>query len=403
MRGLICRKTATSLSSTALVTWRNFVAVECIQGGDVRYYGGSAEKPPSYQYKNGSEILIGGLDKITKIMSSEYDIIYVQEATELTEDDWESLTSRLRNWKISFQQMIADCNPSFPTHWLNNRCTKGLTQMLETRHEDNPVLFDNTGHKTERGKDYIEKLDRLTGVRYERLRQGRWTAAEGMIFEDYSQDQILDVIPHGPGEPVDRAGVPLSWERIWSVDFGFTNPFVLHWWAEDPDGRLFMYREIYMTHRTVDQHALTAMMQVCPDGRWVEPEPTVIVCDHDAEGRAVLENTLGMSTSPAHKSVLEGIDSTQKRFRVQPDGRKRIFFLRTALVEIDLDLQEAGRPISTIDEIPGYVWKLPKDGSTKREEPEKKDDHGCDAMRYVVAEREFGDRPIFRSFTAGTW
>jgi hypothetical protein len=41
--------------------------------------------------------MIGGMDKPTKIMSSEYDFIYVQEAIELTETDWENLTTRLRN------------------------------------------------------------------------------------------------------------------------------------------------------------------------------------------------------------------------------------------------------------------------------------------------------------------
>jgi phage terminase large subunit len=118
MRGLIVRKTATTLSSTALVTWQKFVAVEAIEQGVVRFYGGSAQEPPSYKYKNKSVVAIGGMDNASKIMSSEYDVIYVQEATELTENDWEALTTRLRNWRVSFQQLMADCNPSSPTHWL---------------------------------------------------------------------------------------------------------------------------------------------------------------------------------------------------------------------------------------------------------------------------------------------
>jgi predicted O-methyltransferase YrrM len=57
-------------------------------------------------------IVVVGLDKAQKVMSSEYDVIFVQEAIELTVDDWEALTTRLRNGKISFQQLLADCNPS---------------------------------------------------------------------------------------------------------------------------------------------------------------------------------------------------------------------------------------------------------------------------------------------------
>jgi phage terminase large subunit len=397
MRGLICRKIATSLSSTALATWQKFVIPEAILSETVKYYGGSAAEPAAYRYKNGSQILVGGLDKVSKIMSSEYDVIYVQEATELDENDWESLSTRLRNWVISFQQIIADCNPAQPTHWLNLRCQTGATRMLETRHEDNPLLFDKEGTLTEKGADYIGKLDRLTGVRKLRLRYGRWAAAEGIVYEDFGDVHCLTEIPlelRGDA-PLDAFGIPWAWERYWAVDFGYTNPFVLQCWAVDPDDRLYLYREIYHTKRTTDQHAATIMMIVAPDGQWLEPEPTAIVCDHDAEGRAVLERELSMSTNNAHKSVLEGIDATQVRMRDAGDGKPRIFFLRGALVEVDEELKESGKPISTLDEVPGYVWT-----DKQKEAPEKKDDHGCDAMRYVVAERDFGIRALFRSFNA---
>ena len=66
-------------------------------------------------------------------MSTEYDMIYVQEATELTEDDWEALTTRLRNGRAPIQQLIADCNPAEPTHWLKARCDSGQTRMLNTQ------------------------------------------------------------------------------------------------------------------------------------------------------------------------------------------------------------------------------------------------------------------------------
>ncbi|MGH2684170.1 MAG: phage terminase large subunit, partial [Actinomycetota bacterium] len=112
MKGLIVRKTLASLGATALDTYRKHVAAEALEAGLVRYYGGSRQEPAQYVYGNGSAIHIGGMDKATKIMSSEYDAIYVQEAIELTEDDWEALTTRLRNGMISFQQLLADTNPS---------------------------------------------------------------------------------------------------------------------------------------------------------------------------------------------------------------------------------------------------------------------------------------------------
>lgn len=400
MRGLICRKTATSLSSTALVTWRKFVVVEALNSGVVSYYGGSAQEPASYRYANGSTVVIGGLDKIEKIMSSEYDLVYVQEATDLTENDWESITTRLRNWQVSFQQLLGDCNPSHPTHWLKQRCDRGQTKMLHSTHENNPILFQN-GEMTERGRAYLDKLDRLSGVRYQRLRLGNWVAAEGVIYDEFATEHVLSGIPMEwrKGEALDHAGVPISWRRYWAVDFGFTNPFTCQWWAEDGDGRLYLYREIYHTRRTVDQHAQAILRCVAPDGRWLEPKPTVITCDHDAEGRVVFERETGLSTSAAHKSVSEGIQAVQVRLRDAGDGRRRLYFLRDTLVEKDPELEESGKPTCLLDEIPGYVWatkKVSGDPKTK-DEPKKEDDHGCDAMRYVVAERDFGIRALYRS------
>jgi phage terminase large subunit len=404
MRGLICRKAAVSLSSTALVTWQKFVAKESIEAGDVKYYGGSAQEPASYRYKNGSVIGIGGMDKASKIMSSEYDIVYVQEATELTQEDWEAITTRLRNWKVSFQQLLADCNPQAPTHWLKQRSDSGRTTLLDTIHEDNPVLFDDAGKITENGAAYISKLDALTGVRFDRLRRGLWVASEGVIYTDYSSSTHLidraDIpIPRRVGAHLDPLGIPMTWRRYWAVDFGFTNPFVLQCWAEDDDGRLYLYREIYYTQRTVDQHAQKILSLVTNDrGAWTEPKPTAIICDWDAEGRATLEHNIGLSTEPAFKLVVEGIETVQRRLRIQGDGRPRLYLCRDALVEKDQSLDDAHRPTCTYEEVPDYVWKEPQSGKAPKDEPVKDNDHGCDAMRYLVSHKDTGDRAIYRSF-----
>jgi phage terminase large subunit len=406
-RGLIVRKTLASLGSSALVTWRQQVVPEALEDGTVSFYGGGAQEPPQYRYSNGSVVVLGGMDKATRIMSTEYDLIYVQEATELTITDWESLLTRLRNWVVSFQQLLADCNPDVPTHWLKERCDQGKCVMLESRHEDNPILFDSEGYLTEKGEKYLEKLDALTGVRKLRLRDGKWVAAEGMIFEDYMPSVHL----------IDRFQIPNHWRRWWSVDFGYTNAFVLQCWAEDPDGNLYLYRELYHTKRTVDQHAEAILACVTvpnthwkprPDGRnspahekrgqWIEPKPRAIICDWDAEGRQVLERELGMGTKAATKRVKDGIQACQARFRLGANGRPRIYFMRDSVVKVDPELRDSKRPTSTIEEIPGYVWDTPAAHLDKppKEEPVKEDDHGMDAMRYVVAELDLQPQPRIR-------
>lgn len=405
MRGLIVRKTLASLGSTALVTWREHVAKEAIEAGVVKWYGGSPQESPQYRYANGSVITIGGMDKATRIMSSEYDVCYAQEAIELTEEDWEAITTRLRNGKISFQQLMADTNPSVPTHWLKQRCDRGDAVFMNCRHQDNPVLYEG-GEMTDVGRDYlVGKLAKLTGVRRLRLEKGLWVAAEGLVYDGY--DPAIHLI--------DPFAIPESWTRWWTVDFGFTNPFVLQCWAEDDDGRLYLYREIYHTRRLVEDHAKTILRIVrecaeccgaktrehdchdCKDCRlrWTEPRPRGVICDHDAEDRATLEKHLGLSTSGAKKTVSDGIQAVQARFKVAGDGRPRIFLVRDALVEKDPALDERKRPTCTIEEVVGYVWDV-KDGKPPKEQPVKEDDHGCDAKRYMVAERDLGSRPGIR-------
>lgn len=377
-RGLIVRKTLVSLTSTGLVTWREHVVPEALRTGEVVWYGGSMSEPAAYQYRNGSTVVVGGMDKSTKIMSSEYDVIFVQEATELTENDWEALTTRLRNGRIRFQQLIADCNPSTPTHWLKVRANAGRTLMLESRHEDNPVLFDDTGAATDQGRDYMAKLDALSGVRYLRLRRGIWAAAEGLVYEEWDPAVHL----------IERFKIPEEWTRYWSIDFGYTNPFVCQWWAEDPDGRLYLYRELYRTQRLVADHAKDILWNVTRrDGSWREPHPRAIICDHDAEGRATLERELGLGTTAAHKSVTDGIQAVQRRIRVAEDGKPRIFVFRDAAVERDQALADAGKPTCTSEEIVGYIWDN-AEGKPPKEVPLKQDDHGADAMRYIVAKMD---------------
>jgi phage terminase large subunit len=393
MRGLMIRKVRDSLSNTGLVTFREHVAKESIERGDVKFYGGSTSQPAQYQYGNGATINIGGMDKPTKVMSSEYDLIYVQEAIELNETDWESLTTRLRNGKVSFQQLMADTNPDSPAHWLHQRVQRGTTHMLDTRHEDNPILCHPDGTYTVRGQAYMSALDNLTGVRKERLRFGRWSAAEGLIYEDFHRTVHLRKIV----EP------PAAWERYWSVDFGYTNPFVLQCWAVDPDGRLHLYREIYRSKRLVEDHARDILAIVAPNGQWREPKPHAIICDHDAEDRATLERHLEMSTIPAQKTVSDGIQAVQARMKVQPDGKPRIYLSPTALVERDPLLVEQNKPCGVIEEIPGYVWDKAKEGSAAaekapKEEPKKVDDHGADALRYMVAHLDLQPQPRMRGW-----
>src|SRR5260370_26829510 len=108
-------------------------------------------------------------------MSTDYDLVLVQEAIELAVGDWEALMTRLRNGVLPFQQIIADTNPDTPTHWLKRRCDAGKAMLLERRHDDNPLLWNTIANDwTEVGRVYIANVDALTGPRFEPLPLGQW-------------------------------------------------------------------------------------------------------------------------------------------------------------------------------------------------------------------------------------
>ncbi|MDQ7910247.1 phage terminase large subunit [Phytohabitans sp. ZYX-F-186] len=397
IRGLIMRKTAVSLGATTLVTFEEKVAKEAIAAGVLRWYGGSTREAASYRYHNGSTIVVGGMDKPEKVLSSEYDLVFCDEGIEFTETDWETLATRLRHGRLSWQQQILATNPGPPTHWIKKRADRGALTLLTSRHVDNPAYVNADGTPTPQGREYLGRLDALTGVRRLRLRDGIWAAAEGIIYEGF--DPGVHVIPKG-------TVIPKAWPRYWAVDFGYTNPFVCQCWAEDPDGRLWLEWEVYRTQRLVEDHAVTILDQVsrldpksvhhdqhprrAHEGRiWTGPRPRAVICDHDAEDRATLERHLGLATVPAKKTVSDGIQYVQVRLKPAGDDKPRLFLRAGALVERDQALDDAGKPCCTAEEFPGYVWAVkPGNSGDLKEEPAKVNDHGMDATRYMVAHRD---------------
>lgn len=397
-RTLIVRKVRADLAQSVLVTYERDVMglSNPIVTGVLR------ENRMSYRYPNGSEIVVGGMDRPGKILSSEYDIIYPAEAVQFEQNDWETFEMRNRNFVMPYQQILADTNPGPPMHFLKQMADRGAIRFLNSFHKDNPAYWDKDAQDwTPRGRLYVlGNLGRLTGVRRARYVDNKWVIAEGAVYDTY--DELIHKIP--------RFVIPKEWRRFRACDFGFTNPFVCQWWAMDPDGRLYMYREIYMTQRTVAVHAdqilrLTAGVEV---SEWKELNPVqrakriaageridFTVADHDAEDRATLK-AHGIPTIAAEKAISAGIQATEDRLVPAGDGKPRIFFLENSLVELDPNLVDSESPerhvapTSTFEEFPVYVWPKGDDGKSKKEKPVDADNHGMDTMRYMVMAVEKG-------------
>ena len=363
MAGAIVRKVRADMDSTVLKTWR-----ERVLRPDVRIYGG--EKPEWFGYPSGARIYVGGIDRPGSVLSGELDMAVVNQAEELALADWEILTTRTtgRAGHLAHPQLIGDCNPGPPLHWIKQRAQIGQILLWESRHEDNPILFTDDGAITEQGQRTLSRLDALTGVRKQRLRFGLWVQAEGAVYDFDPAIHVIDAMPEGWE----------AWRKVRAVDFGFTNPFVCQWWAIDGDGRAYLYREIYMTGRTVRAHAANInQFEVISN----------TITDHDAEDRATLEES-GIYSMPAKKEISVGIQKVQERLAQAADGIPRLFILRGALVERDESLAEAHKPVCTEQEFESYSWPKGADGRAVKEVPIDLNNHGMDAMRYMVMHEE---------------
>lgn len=356
MRAAIVRKTRKSLTQAALVTFETKVLPE---PSGVKFNHEDQE----YRYGNGARVTVSGLDDPEKIKSSEYDMIYVQEATELNEGDWEMLISRLRNGVMPYQQLIADCNPADPNHWLKLRCDAGTCVLLESRHEDNPAVTD----------EYIAALDRLTGYRYQRLRLGLWVAAEGMYFEEWNPDlHVVDAFP-----------IPPEWPRWLAVDYGFAAPFCCLWFARDPaTRRIYVYRELHAAGLRDEQQAKLIALR-SKDERIIRrlADPSMFNSRGEADKPSIARvyAANGVPLVKALNNRVAGWQAVRRALACDVDEETG----KPTLPRLQVFRQACPNLIRTL---PAMVHD-PLDPEDLADEVngQKTDDHGVDALRYAIA------------------
>jgi phage terminase large subunit len=330
-----------------------------------------------------------------KIMSHEFGWIFVDEGTELSKAEWAGLLTRLRftgptqaglHYPVPVQQIFTATNPAPPTHWMHDL-------FIKDGGEDGTAVYrmslhDNPGVS----KAYRQRMEtQLSGIHYERLVEGKWKGASGMVYDEYDPETHL-VHPedlHGwtihresewaaTGEPCYWAEPPANWQVYRAIDFGYTNPFVCLWFARSPDDTLVLFREKYQSQRRYEEHAA--------DIRDMDPRGHRIiktVADHDAEGQETL-NREGINTVDAKKSVEDGIQAVKKRLTPDDRGDPGLLFMEGARVhKPDQERLMDDATLKATDEISGYVWdeKASEDGD---DEPVKEDDHAMDATRYLV-------------------
>jgi len=415
IRMLAIRKTRASLTESFMHTFET----DILPDGDVIVSGRSREGRHSYKYPNtDAEIVCAGLDQPTRHYSAQYTIIYVQEATELTLDEYERFYRMVRHFRpdLPYTLIILDCNPENETHFLNRLCESGRITRLTSRHEDNPAYFDfhREGKRKvytirEEGRAYIDQLDKLTGVRHRRLRKGEWCSAEGAVWENFDRAKHV-LSPGSDWWPLDAEGnrslltLGIKW-YLASKDWGFTAPGVLAVWGVDGEGRMYCVAEWYATAKTLDwwcERACDADKEFNLLAGTADPaRPDAIESFNRAlassRGSAMsgIFRPADNRRSSAGQGDLSGIDLVRQRLADGPDGKPRIFWLSDCLRSgRDPALVARFQPCSTVEEIPSVVYLMVEEGRPNREHTDPAcADHGFDQTRYAASfanEREWG-------------
>ena len=360
---LFARKTRKSLTDTILPIWEKEVLPP---GHSAPQRGAGKMRYTRHDYKwaNGSEVVLGGMDDPTAIMSGQFDFIIAFEATELTVNDWELLTTRCRQRMMPLQQCIAECNPGPPNHWLLRRANEGKMEHVTSLHEDNPTADEG----------YLNSLRNMTGVRRKRLYLGQWAAAEGVVYENWNPNMHV-IKARSRSELKKKFGVK---HFICSKDWGYTNAGVTQVWGVDGDRRMCCFEEIYHSHETPD-------WWIANDKSINEKyKPKAWTCDPSRPEYITQYRRHGIKAVPADNKMDVGLQRVEERLGTSGDGKPSLYFSQDTIKKVDNYLLENDLPAKTIDEFPTYVWEEARPNKNYKEEPKDVNNHGMDAMRYAV-------------------
>ena len=317
----VVRKTYPSLRATVL---RDFIEILDRE----KYYD------PALHNKSESTYLLFGnvweflsIDQPQKVRGRKRNICFINEANELTLEDWRQLVLRTTD------KMIIDYNPSDEYHWIYDEVIpRDDSTFFQTTYKDNPYLSSETVAEIERLRDTDENYWRIYGL-----------GERGVSRETIFQFDVYDEVP----------------EQAVLVAFG------LDWgYANDPsalvqvmklEDTLYIEQKLYSGGLTNPD--LVDRLRALEIDRYTE-----IVAD-SAEPKSISElHRSGFNIKPSKKgpdSIRIGIDVMRRhKLRVHSGS---------------LDAQKEFR---------NYKWKTDKDGRMLNQ-PRDEWNHVIDAVRYV--------------------
>jgi phage terminase large subunit len=292
-----------------------------------------------FNCSNGNQIICTGLDDQEKIKSivpkqGAFNVVWVEEATEITEEDFNQLLIRQRGG-TGKKQIILTFNPILKSHWIYKRFfvnqKKEDVKIIKTTYVDNSFL-------TEDDIKTIESFKETSPYHWLVYGLGEWGVLGDLIYTNWDIEDLT-------GRIFDH--------NFYGLDFGFSNSKNAIVKTAIKDNTIYVYDEFYEKGLTNDQIADAIKKLNIKNYIW---------CD-SAEPKSIKElRNYGIKAQPVKKgqdSVVHGIQWLQQK-------------------NIIIDK----KCVNFINEIQGYQWFKDKDGNVLNK-PIPINDHLMDAIRYA--------------------
>jgi PBSX family phage terminase large subunit len=304
-------------------------------------------------FKSGSTLEFRAYDTDGKSMlSTEYDVIGMCQAEEISEDLFLLSLSRLSGKGLTKQMIFVEGNPA--SSWPFRRYKEKRAEQLK----EDKILFIDVDIEQNRKNlplGYIEFLEKNYPKSYiERYLRGNWLSIDEAVFSEF-REKDHEIMP------VSNAG----FKTYIGMDYGWVNPTALVWGFVDYDGVISIFDEWGGTQK-ISKEIKQASMKY---------GNLLVIADYsikapDRDGRSLWDDLTnsGMMLTESNKQELENITLVNMLLKT---GRLRI----------------SKNCVELLREIKGYKWKRLKLGEQKNhsETPVQKDNHYIDAMLYLCS------------------
>ena len=267
-------------------------------------------------------------------------------------------------------KMFVNCNPAGIYHWFY----KDILQQAKEK----DVLYihftmDDNLSLTEEIKNRYKRM--YTGVFAKRYIEGRWCAAEGLIYDMFDEEEMV----------VEPEEIPYDEMERWVIgcDYGTANATVFLMAGKTYDGVIYVAREYYFAGREEAQAQGDFEAQKT-DIEYAGDLKQFIMEAYPLTGktyRSSVNDSVNVIVDPAAASFI--LQLRRQRFKVSKANNSVLDGIRTvASAFSEGNLKVSSECVNLIDELHTYSWdkKAQERGIDK---PVKSHDHCCDALRYL--------------------